>query len=149
MARLLRSPSYLVIFSGFTLAAGAALAADAKTPLGKWMKPNVGAPFASEDYPTVQKNLTIVANEPPPMGDYGSGAASRPPEQRQQASRTTTAPRPPARSATISTSKDTLRTSRTVNFRKRFPKGAGALCILGGIASLRQEFRDAAQASLC
>jgi cytochrome c553 len=49
--------------------------ADPKTPLGKWMKPNVGVPFASEDYPTVQQSLTTVANKPPPSGDYGQWAA--------------------------------------------------------------------------
>jgi hypothetical protein len=57
-----------------TLAAGLAAAGEAKTPLGKWMKPNVGAPFAAEDYATVQQSLTLVASKPPPSGDYGQWA---------------------------------------------------------------------------
>ena len=71
-SRLLRAaPWAMAVVFGAALAA----AADAKTPLGKWMKPNVGAPFAAEDYPTVQQNLTIVANKPPPTGDYGQWAS--------------------------------------------------------------------------
>jgi hypothetical protein len=65
--RLLRGAPLVV---ALVLAAGLAAAGNPKTPLGKWMQPNVGTPFASEDYPTVQQNLTIVANKPPPTGDY-------------------------------------------------------------------------------
>ncbi len=72
MAHVLRGTPILLVF---TLAAGLAAAADAKTPLGKWMKPNVGVPFASEDYATVQQSLTLVASKPPPSGDYGRWAA--------------------------------------------------------------------------
>jgi hypothetical protein len=57
------------------LASGLAAAGEAKTPLGKWMKPNVGAALASEDYPTLQRSLTLVASKPPPSGDYGQWAA--------------------------------------------------------------------------
>jgi hypothetical protein len=56
------------------LAAGLAAAGDPKTPLGKWMKPNVGVPMAGQDYATVQQSLTLVASKPPPSGDYGQWA---------------------------------------------------------------------------
>jgi hypothetical protein len=57
------------------LAAGLAAGADPKTPLGKWMQPNVGNALAGQDFPTLQKNLTIVANNPPPNGNYTNWAS--------------------------------------------------------------------------
>jgi hypothetical protein len=57
------------------LPAGVAEAGDAKTPLGKWMKPNVGAPFAAQDFATVAQSLTLVSTKPPPSGDYGQWSA--------------------------------------------------------------------------
>jgi cytochrome c553 len=68
------------------LAAGVAAAAEPKTPLGKWMKPNMGAPLAGEDYPALQKAFDFVASKPPAGGDYpqwatmskaGSAAAAK------------------------------------------------------------------------
>jgi hypothetical protein len=49
--------------------AGLANAGDPKTPLGKWMKPNMGAPLAGEDYDTLKKSLDLVASKVP-KGDY-------------------------------------------------------------------------------
>ena len=76
MARVLRAAPFFVAITSLSvcLCAGLAGAGDAKTPLGKWMKPNVGVPFASADYPTVQQSLTLVAKNPPPTGDYGQWA---------------------------------------------------------------------------
>jgi hypothetical protein len=48
---------------------GLAVAGEPATPLGKWMKPNVGAPLAEEDFATLAKSLALVASKPPP-GDY-------------------------------------------------------------------------------
>jgi hypothetical protein len=56
------------------LGAGLAFAGEAKTPLGKWMKPNVGAPLAGQDFETLQKSLDLVASKPPP-GDYPKWSA--------------------------------------------------------------------------
>lgn len=52
-----------------TAGAGAALAGEPATPLGKWMKPNIGTPLAGQDFPTLQKNLEFVASRPP-SADY-------------------------------------------------------------------------------
>jgi hypothetical protein len=63
-----------------------AIAGEAKTPLGKWMKPNMGAPLAGQDFATLQKSLDLVASKPPPGGNYpqwatisnsGSAAAAK------------------------------------------------------------------------
>jgi cytochrome c553 len=51
------------------LAGGVAAAAGPLTPLGKWMKPNMGAPLAGQDFETLQTSLRLVAGKPPP-GDY-------------------------------------------------------------------------------
>jgi hypothetical protein len=56
------------------LAASLAAAGEAKTPLGKWMKPNMGAPLAGEDYPTLQKSFDVVAAKIP-SGDYANWAS--------------------------------------------------------------------------
>ncbi len=72
------------LVAAIALAAGVA-AADPKTPLGKWMKPNMGTPRAGEDYPSLQKAFDFVAGKPP-SGDYpqwssiskaGSAAAAK------------------------------------------------------------------------
>jgi hypothetical protein len=52
------------------LAAGVAMAAGTLTPLGKWMKPNMGAPLAEEDFATLQKSFEFVAGKPPPSAAY-------------------------------------------------------------------------------
>ncbi|MGH7439264.1 MAG: cytochrome c [Polyangiaceae bacterium] len=54
-------------------ASGVAFAGDPATPLGKWMKPNIGTPLAGQDFPTLQKNLDLVASKVPP-GDYAQWA---------------------------------------------------------------------------
>ncbi len=54
-------------------ASGIALAGEPATPLGKWMKPNIGTPLAGQDFPTLQKNLDLVASKVPP-GDYAQWA---------------------------------------------------------------------------
>jgi hypothetical protein len=77
--------TFLPLTVALALAAGLAAAGEPKTPLGKWMKPNVGAPLAGQDFPTLQKSLDLVASKPPP-GDYpqwatiakaGSAAAAK------------------------------------------------------------------------
>src|SRR5581483_6466723 len=54
-------------------ASGVAFAGDPATPLGKWMKPNIGAALAGQDFPTLQKNLDFVAGKVP-SGDYAQWA---------------------------------------------------------------------------
>jgi hypothetical protein len=62
-----------------------AVAGEPTTPLGKWMKPNMGAPLAGQDFATLQKSLDLVASKPP-SSDYpqwstiakdGSAAAAK------------------------------------------------------------------------
>jgi cytochrome c553 len=53
---------------------GLARAGDPKTPLGKWMKPNMGAPLAGEDYDALKKSLDLVASKAP-KGDYPQWSA--------------------------------------------------------------------------
>jgi hypothetical protein len=55
-------------------AAGLASAGEPTTLLGKWMKPNMGAPLAGQDFATLQKSLDLVASKPPP-GDYPNWAS--------------------------------------------------------------------------
>jgi cytochrome c553 len=55
-------------------AAGVAAAGGPVTPLGKWMKPNMGAPMAGQDFATLQSSLTLVAGKPP-SADYPQWAA--------------------------------------------------------------------------
>ena len=71
--------------AAIALAAGVAAAGEPKTPLGKWMKPNMGAPLAGEDYAALQKAFDFIAGKPP-AGDYpkwvsiskaGSAAAAK------------------------------------------------------------------------
>jgi hypothetical protein len=59
-------------------AAGLASAGDPKTPLGKWMKPNMGAPMAGQDFAALQKGFDMVASKPPSKAassDYAQWAA--------------------------------------------------------------------------
>jgi hypothetical protein len=78
--------SFLPLTVALALAAGLAVAGEPKTPLGRWMKGNVGAPLAGQDFPTLQKSLDLVASKPPPGNDYpqwatmakaGSAAAAK------------------------------------------------------------------------
>jgi hypothetical protein len=66
-------PISLLLATALTVAAGAATAGDL-TPLGKWMKPNMGAPLAGQDFPTLQKSLELVSATTPP-GDYPQWAS--------------------------------------------------------------------------
>ncbi len=59
-------------------AAGLASAGDPKTPLGKWMKPNMGAPMAGQDFAALQKGFDTIASKPPAKAassDYAQWAA--------------------------------------------------------------------------
>lgn len=59
-------------------AAGLASAGDPKTPLGKWMKPNMGAPMAGQDFAALKKGFDTIAAKPPAKGassDYAQWAA--------------------------------------------------------------------------
>jgi hypothetical protein len=58
------------IAAAIALATGVAAAAGTPTPLGLWMKPNMGAVLAGQDFPTLQKNFDFVASKPPPGADY-------------------------------------------------------------------------------
>jgi hypothetical protein len=57
------------------LTAGIVAAAEPTTLLGKWMKPNIGAALAGQDFDALQKNLKLVADKPPPAADYPQWAA--------------------------------------------------------------------------
>lgn len=61
----------LPLTAALALATGVAAAAGPLTPLGNWMKPNMGAVLAGQDFATLQKNFGIVGSKPPPTGDYG------------------------------------------------------------------------------
>ncbi len=64
----------IALTTALSLAAGLALAGEPTTLLGKWMKPNMGAPLAGQDFATLQKSLDLVASKPPP-GDYPQWAS--------------------------------------------------------------------------
>ena len=72
----LRSSLFLSLFVlvGLLLGlAGAAVGADPKTSLGKWMKPHTGAPMASDtpDFATLQQSFGALAGAPaPPAASY-------------------------------------------------------------------------------
>ncbi len=66
--------SFVPLATAIVLAASLAAAGEPKTPLGKWMKPNMGAPLAGQDFPTLQKSLELVASKPPPGDDYAQWA---------------------------------------------------------------------------
>jgi hypothetical protein len=70
----LRAVPFAALTIALTLAAGLALAGEPTTILGKWMKPNMGAPLAGQDFPTLQKSLDLVAGKPP-SGDYPNWAS--------------------------------------------------------------------------
>jgi hypothetical protein len=70
---LLRTTLPLTV--ALALAAGVALAGEPTTPLGRWMKPNMGAPLAGQDFATLQKSLDLVASKPP-SGDYPQWATT-------------------------------------------------------------------------
>ncbi len=72
MRKLVRAALPLTI--ALSLAAGFAAAEEPKTDLGRWMKPNVGAALAGQDFDTLQKSLTLVASKPPP-GNYPNWAS--------------------------------------------------------------------------
>jgi hypothetical protein len=74
MMRTLRATLPVTLALAIAAAAGSAAAGEAKTPLGKWMKPNMGAPLAGEDYATLQKSLELVASKPP-SADYANWAS--------------------------------------------------------------------------
>jgi hypothetical protein len=54
------------------LVAGIALADDPKTALGKWMKPNMGAPMSGDsiDFATLAKSFATIAKYPPDPAKY-------------------------------------------------------------------------------
>jgi cytochrome c553 len=57
------------LIASLALATGVAAAAGPLTPLGQWMKPNMGAPLAGQDFPTLQTNSDVVAGKQP-SADY-------------------------------------------------------------------------------
>jgi cytochrome c553 len=68
------------------LAGGIASAAGPATPLGQWMKNNMGTALAGQDFGALKTNFELVASKPPPSGDYpqwatfaktGSAAAAK------------------------------------------------------------------------
>ena len=63
----------LALALSLTAGAGVALAGEPATPLGKWMKPNIGTPLAGQDFATLQKNLEFVAGKVP-AADYDKWA---------------------------------------------------------------------------
>jgi hypothetical protein len=78
------TPVSLALTAALALAAGLAFA-EARTPLGKWMQPNIEVPKLEEDFDALVKSFNIVASKPPP-GSYpkwvsiakaGSAAAAK------------------------------------------------------------------------
>jgi hypothetical protein len=72
MRKLLRASLPLTV--ALSLAAGFAAAEEPKTLLGKWMKPNMGAALAGQDFDKLAASLTLVASKPPP-GNYPDWAS--------------------------------------------------------------------------
>jgi hypothetical protein len=64
----------LVVAVVIALAAALAAAGEPKTPLGKWMKPNMGAPLAGQDFDKLKASFDVVGGKPPP-GDYPQWAS--------------------------------------------------------------------------
>jgi hypothetical protein len=60
------------LIAAITLAAGIA-SAGTPTPLGTWMKANMGAALAGQDFATLQKNFDLVSTKQP-SADYGDWA---------------------------------------------------------------------------
>jgi cytochrome c553 len=52
------------------LAASFAAAKEAKTPLGKWMQPNMGLALSGQDFDTLKKSADLVASKPPAGRKY-------------------------------------------------------------------------------
>ncbi len=54
------------------LLAGVASAGEAKTALGKWMKPNMGAAVAQDpmDFATLQTSFALLISKEPPASKY-------------------------------------------------------------------------------
>jgi len=82
--RLLRTACPLT--AAMALAGGIASAEGPATPLGQWMKSNMGTALAGQDFATLKTNFDLVASKPPPSGDYpqwatfakaGSAAAAK------------------------------------------------------------------------
>ena len=72
MSSKLRSSLVLSLFILIGVG-GVAVGADPKTNLGRWMKPNTGAPMASDtpDFTTLQKSFNALAGAPaPPAASY-------------------------------------------------------------------------------
>jgi hypothetical protein len=65
---------FLALTTAVALAAGIATGADPKTPLGRWMKPNMGAPLAGQDFDKLKASFDLVAAKPP-SGDYPQWAS--------------------------------------------------------------------------
>ena len=65
----------LPITFAILLAGSLAVAGEAKTPLGKWMKPNMGAPLAGQDFATLKTSFDTVGGKAPPSGDFPQWAA--------------------------------------------------------------------------
>jgi hypothetical protein len=70
MRTLLRLSAPSSLACALALVAGIAIAGEPATPLGKWMKPNVGAPLAEQDFATLAKSLALVGSKPPPGTAY-------------------------------------------------------------------------------
>jgi hypothetical protein len=71
---MMRKVLQLTLPLAVVLVGGIVTAAEPTTLLGKWMKPNIGAPLAGQDFPTLKTNLQMVADKPPP-GDYPKWSA--------------------------------------------------------------------------
>ena len=74
MRKVLRAYAPLSIALVLVLGAGLAGAGEAKTPLGKWMKPNMGGALAGQDFGQLKTSFDVVASKPP-SGDYPQWAA--------------------------------------------------------------------------
>jgi cytochrome c553 len=71
MRNLLRITLIVAIALGASLVA----ANVPKTLLGKWMTANISVASAGKDYPTLQKDLQLVADKPPPGSDFPKWSA--------------------------------------------------------------------------
>ncbi len=69
-----RNHAVAVLAVAIALVAGMAVAGEPKTPLGKWMKPNMGAPLAGQDFDKLKSSFDVVTGKPPP-GDYPQWAS--------------------------------------------------------------------------
>ena len=68
----------LPLIAALALATGVAAAAGPLTPLGNWMKPNMGAVFLpGATIQRCRKNFGVVGSKPPPSGDYGQWSTLR------------------------------------------------------------------------